>query len=206
MRLRGPGALVDRGGAIAVAPRPETGFWQNRVDPRTLTASHQKIAPSGHAPPSDIALMAMSHSPPPALADFARRLVQHEADRVGNPHDLAAGLQSTCDALYVRLSPLISALGFQTLFSRAITLAAREFPRLATLTVTADGADCVLSGLAPADGQATDADADHACVAVLAHFLALLVLFIGEDLGLRTIRDVWPHVPFDRRPSSGVEP
>jgi hypothetical protein len=151
--------------------------------------------------------MVIPHSPPPALADFARRLVQHEADRVGRPQDLAAGLQSTCAALHARLSPLISALGFQTLFARAITLAAREFPPLATLMVTADGSDCVLSGLAhPVDARATDEEADNALVAVLAHFLALLVLFIGEDLGLRTIRDVWPHVPFDRRPSSGVEP
>jgi hypothetical protein len=151
-------------------------------------------------------MMVISHAPPPALAAFARRLVHHEADRVGRPHDLAAGLQSTCAALHARLWPLISALGFQTLFARAITLAAREFPRLATVTVTADGADCVLSGLAPpAEARATGDGADDALVAVLAHFLALLVLFIGEDLGLRTIRDVWPHVPFDRRPSAGVE-
>jgi hypothetical protein len=152
-------------------------------------------------------MMVMSHTPPPALAEFARRLVQHEADRVGSPHDLAAGLQSTCQALHTRLWPLISALGFQTLFARAITLAAREFPRLATVTVTADGAECVLSGLAhPAEARTMEDGTDDALVAVLAHFLKLLVLFIGEDLGLRTIRDVWPHVPFDHRPSSGVEP
>jgi hypothetical protein len=153
-------------------------------------------------------MMVISHSPPAALAELARRLVQHEADRVGTPHDLAAGLQSTCDALHARLSPLISALGFQTLFARAITLAAREFPLLATVTVTAAGPNCALSGLAhPAHAGATDdGAADDALVAVLAHFLALVVLFIGEDLGLRTIRYVWPHVPFDRRPSSGVEP
>jgi hypothetical protein len=148
----------------------------------------------------------ISHAPPPALAEFARRLVQHEADRVGRPHDLAAGLQSTCEALQARLSPLISALGFQTLVARAITLAAREFPRLGTLTVTADGSDCILTGLAHLEEpRATEEGTDDALVAVLAHFLALLVLFIGEDLGLRTIRDVWPQVPFERRPSSGVE-
>jgi len=151
--------------------------------------------------------MVISPSPPPQLAELARRLVQHEADRVGSPHDLAAGLQSTCDALHARLSPLISGLGFQTLLARAITLAAREFPALATLTVTAGVSDCALSGLAhPQDAWATDDSGDVALVAVLAHFLALLVLFIGEDLGLRTIRDVWPHVPFDRSPSSRVQP
>jgi hypothetical protein len=147
--------------------------------------------------------MIIPHAPPPALAEFARRLVQHEADRVGRPQDLAAGLQSTCEALHARLSPLVSALGFQTLFARAITLAAREFPQLATLTVTADGSDCILAGLAhPEEARATEERADDALVVVLAHFLALLVLFIGEDLGLRTIRDVWPQVPFERRPSS----
>jgi hypothetical protein len=151
--------------------------------------------------------MVISHSPPPALAEFARRLVQHEAERVGRPHDLAAGLQSTCEALHARLSPLISALGFQTLFARAITLAAREFPSLSTVSVIAGESDCALSGLAPPEEAPTTEDgADDAGVAVLAHFLALVVLFIGEDLGLRTIRDVWPHVPFDRSASSGVEP
>jgi hypothetical protein len=150
--------------------------------------------------------MVISHSPSPALAEFARRLVQHEAARVGNPHDLAAGLQSACDALYARLWPLISVLGFQTLFGRAIRLASREFPSLATLSVTAAESHCALSGLAHSeDTLPRDDGADDAFVAVLAHFVALLLLFIGEDLGLRTIRDVWPHVPFERSSSSGVE-
>ena len=65
---------------------------------------------------------------------------------------------------------------------------------------------CALSGLEHIEeAQATDDRGDDAFVAVLAQFLALLVLFIGEDLGLRVVHDVWPHVPFDRRASSGVE-
>jgi hypothetical protein len=195
------------------APRPSARcpqrasrqIWSNNGPSQSGILTHRvRSTPTfGQGP---LPAMVSSHSPSPALAKLARRLVQHEAERVGSPHDLAAGLQSTCDALYGRLSPLISALGFQTLFAQAITLAAREFQPLATLSVTAADSHCVLSGLAhPEDARATDDGADEALVAVLAHFLALLVLFIGEDLGLRTIRDVWPHVPLERSSSSGVE-
>ena len=140
---------------------------------------------------------------PPRLFDFARLLLRREADK--DSDDPSAGflgaLDRACGALHDRLAPLISSAGFQTLIGRAVQLASRDFPFLANVTV-ATNTRCSLSGLPVAvEGRAPEEVAD-ALTAVLAHFIWLLVIFIGENLGLRKVREVWPEVPFDRKDSS----
>jgi hypothetical protein len=143
---------------------------------------------------------------PPRLSDFAQRLLRHEADKGDESSGFAGALDRACGALHDRLAPLISSAGFQTLIGRAVQLASRDFPFLATVTF-ATNTRCSLSGLPGAlEGRAPDEVAD-ALTAVLAHFIWLLVIFIGENLGLRKVREVWPEVPFDRPdPSAGTAP
>jgi hypothetical protein len=141
--------------------------------------------------------MVMSQRPPERLSDFARRLVRYEAARAGRPDDVTTGFERACRALHDRLAPLISSSGFHTLFARALKLAARDFPVLATVTVSPNH-DCTLSGLDGAADARDPAEAADAFALALGHFMWLLVIFIGEDLGLRTVRDVWPEVPLDR--------
>jgi hypothetical protein len=146
----------------------------------------------------------MSQPPPEPLADFARRLLRHEADKAKGADHLT-GFQRACYALHQRLSPLISSPGFQTLFARAIRLAARDFPFLATVSVRTNS-ECTLVGLPAGKDTREPRETADALAAVLAHFIWLLVIFIGEDLGLRKVGEVWPEVPFSRvNPSSGVE-
>ncbi len=140
---------------------------------------------------------------PPRLFDFARRLLRRELDKDkdGASSGFIGAVDQACGALHERLAPLISSAGFQTLFGRAVQLASRDFPFLSSVTVAAN-TRCSLSGLpVAAQGRAPEEVAD-ALTAVLAHFIWLLVIFIGENLGLRKVRELWPEVPFDTRDSS----
>jgi hypothetical protein len=148
--------------------------------------------------------MVMSQRPPERLSDFARRLLRHEAERAGRADELVAAFQRVCGALHERLAPLLSASGYQTLFARALKLAARDFPFLASVTIGTNG-ECALSGLPATTDTLDPGEVADAFTAVLAHFIWLLVIFIGENLGLRKVHEAWPEVPLGRvNPSSGA--
>jgi len=132
---------------------------------------------------------------PPPLVDFARRLFEHEAGGRQRTQDFADAMERVCQALQTRLVPLVSIAGFNALLGRAVALAAREFPFLAGIgAITAP--TCSLDGLRQSVEGREPPEVADALVAILAHFLWLLVIFIGENLGLRKVHEVWPDVPF----------
>ena len=138
---------------------------------------------------------------PPSLTDFAQRLFVHEAGAGQHTQDLADAMERACQGLHKRLSPLVSVAGFNALFDRAVTLAAREFSFLAAVGPLTTPT-CSLDGLRQAVEGREPAEVADALVAILANFLWLLVTFIGENLGLRKVREVWPDVPFNPPRSS----
>jgi hypothetical protein len=89
---------------------------------------------------------------------------------------------------------------FESLAFRALTQAKSEAPGLSAARVTADGS---LQGLGEFDPQVgidknqTGEDG----VILLARLLNLLLIFLGETLTLRLVRDVWPETAFDDRNS-----
>src|SRR5688500_3593414 len=143
----------------------------------------------------------MPQAPPRRLAHFARALLRYEAEKAGTGNVPATGFQPVCRGLHARLAPLISSQGVQTLLARAIKLAARDHPILATVSVPADD-DCAPLGLPAAIDVHQPKETSEALTAVLAHFIWLLVIFLGENLGLRKVREGWPEVPFDTSDSS----
>ena len=137
----------------------------------------------------------MSHVPP-TLADFARRLFVHEAGGGQRTQDFVDAMERACQALHARLTPLVSSAGVNALLGRAITLAAREFPFLSASSGILITPTCSVDGLRQAVDGREPAETEDALVAILANFLWLLVIFIGENLGLRKVHEVWPDVPF----------
>ncbi len=129
---------------------------------------------------------------PPRLTEFASRLLGHEAERTGNAEDPGTAFALVCAGLHERLAPLISAAGFHTLLTRALKLATRDFPLLATTTV--DPIDCRLAHRPEASAGLSESTIRDAYTRVLAHFLWLLILFIGEHLSLREVREIWPEI------------
>jgi hypothetical protein len=126
--------------------------------------------------------------PSPNARKTARQLLAHEAG-AGKPSDvnIPAAIR-VCEKLRRPLSTLAGATGFHALLGRALALAKTEDPQLGAVRVQPDGS---LDGLTElrsnGDGQAG--------VALIAQLLGLLDAFIGQDLMLRLVADVWPDLP-----------
>ena len=99
-----------------------------------------------------------------------------------------------CDKLRPHLATLVGNAGYRALLSRALALAAAEVRWLRDLRVKADGS---FEGLEASHAKVPSAEFIRGRSALLAQLLELLVAFIGENLTLRLVREIWPNVPID---------
>ena len=79
--------------------------------------------------------------------------------------------------------------------ARTLALANADFPWLRAVHVKTEGS---LAGLDELGAQVDPDDIAKGCAVLLAEMLGLLVAFIGEDLTLRLVRDVWPNLPVNK--------
>jgi len=138
----------------------------------------------------------------PASLNLARRLLALEdargqtsadARNVRSPGHAAPAVR-VCEKLRSVLTVFAGASGFRALLARALTLAKLQAPSLAGVHVLEDGE---LAGFetAGAGANSRSAQGDRTGSQVLvAHLLDLLVIFIGQPLMLRLVRDAWPDV------------
>ena len=82
--------------------------------------------------------------------------------------------------------------GVSALLRRALHLAQREQPLLAGVSVSGEPAAC-LTGLTESVAANTDEESAAAAASVLTHMLDLLVMLLGEELGMKPIRKLWPQ-------------
>ena len=99
-----------------------------------------------------------------------------------------------CEKLRLHLGTLMGAAGFRELLSCALPRAQAEIPWLGALRVKADGA---LEEVEELNAKRNPDELAEGGVVLVAQLLGLLVAFIGEDLALRFVSEVWPDVPFD---------
>jgi hypothetical protein len=86
---------------------------------------------------------------------------------------------------------LMGKMGFWALLTRAVALAAMEVPDLHAVRVKKDGVLEVIE----MDGTTGNPIEKQDCgVVLVAHLLGLLVAFIGEDLTLRLVREMWGNL------------
>jgi hypothetical protein len=104
--------------------------------------------------------------------------------------------ERVCGRLSARLSEMITEEGYGALLDRAIHLTRVEFPFLYSTRKRSERDGC-LGVLWDADGVAPNARR-AALTAVLAGVLGLLTTFIGPDLTVWVVRDVWPTAPYSR--------
>jgi hypothetical protein len=125
--------------------------------------------------------------PSPKTRDLARGLVSSEADANSNCLHTEPATLRVYERLRRQLGAPVGVDGFQSLASRALTLAKSESPRLSAVQVTANGD---LRGLREAESQA-DADTDsEAGIILIAQLLGLFLTFLGEVTTLRLIEDL----------------
>ena len=95
------------------------------------------------------------------------------------------------------LGEFVGVAGFQSLASRALTLARPEAPCLGEARVSSDG---YLQGLGEIETQIDDKDrAGEGEIILIARLLGLLRIFLGEALTLSLLRNAWPGEAFDDR-------
>ena len=126
-----------------------------------------------------------------AKSDLSTMLVAMEMDVEGYTGGRAAAAERVGQKLCRRLSRLVSPAGSEAIVSRALHLARQRFPALGDVRPGRVPELCFQ--MPEKDMHELDADelADG-LVEALCIMLDLLRLFIGHDLTLRLVREVWP--------------
>jgi hypothetical protein len=134
----------------------------------------------------------------PEPRHLAQRLLTYEAVAGENSEPAESAAVRVCAKLRQPLITLAGVAGYRSLLSRALALARAQSPSLSVVQVAADGSLQALDELEPQIGkeQARDGGA-----ILIAQLLGLLHIFIGEDLTLRLVQDVWPEAAFHGRVS-----
>ncbi len=129
----------------------------------------------------------------PAALELAQQLLRHEADGRLGAEALAAAAERVGGRMRGRLTDLVGLAGYHALFARALRLAQEEIPALKRITLDTN-AEGGLRGIREfAGAQVDDSAAAAGLTAILANLIGLLVVFVGEDLAIRLVRDAWPE-------------
>ena len=127
------------------------------------------------------------------MRELAQRLVAVEAAHQSATDAPVHEAVRVCDKLRISLSRFAGTDGFTSLLGRALVMARAEVPSLQTVKLKPD---CSLEGLGVLAVDATNAGPE-AAVAIAAHLLGLLEIFIGKPLTLRLVREAWPDASLD---------
>lgn len=143
----------------------------------------------------------------PQTLELSRRLIAYEATTTaggGSPAGAGGpGAFRVCDRLRPHLATYMGSVGFRALLARALVLAGAEAPWLRAVQVKADGS---LEGADQPGGQVDPQEMAEGGVVLVAQVLALLVAFIGADLTLQMVREVWLQLPVGDFKLGGGDP
>jgi hypothetical protein len=132
-------------------------------------------------------------TPSQSIRGLARRLLDLETASIATTDAPTHAAVRVCDKLRICLTRLAGADGFTALLRRALLLAQADSPSLQNVKVGPGGR---VEGFEEVAANAGN-DAIEASVAITAHLLGLLTVFIGESLMLRLVRATWPDVSLD---------
>ncbi len=123
----------------------------------------------------------------PSLTRFAKAVARAEHARGGGAHDSSV-VQPIMMRIHSELGKVLGPAGVDVLLARSVVLARRAHQVLAGVTAGPGG---TLAGLDAAAIQGVELE--EGAVAIVAHFIELLVTLIGEDLAKGLVRNVWPE-------------
>lgn len=132
-------------------------------------------------------------APSSTIGKLAEQLLAYESARSADQH---AAVFLVNEKLRRRLTTLIGVAAFHAVLVRALALASTIHPGTGFFEVSSDGSlrfsEAVKGGVSRQMTQDLSAEAD---VALIAHFLGLLVTFIGEGMTFHLVIDTWPDLP-----------
>ena len=132
----------------------------------------------------------------PGMRDLAHRLLVYEADAGNASEPPEPPAIRVYEKLRQSLGEFAGVAGFQSLASRALSLARPETPSLSAAQITADGSLQVMGEIE----TQFDIDKDQARtggIILIARLLGLLRIFLGEALTLSLLRNAWPGEAFE---------
>ncbi len=125
------------------------------------------------------------------LRKFSTRLLIHEAsENVSSETTVPVALQ-ICEKLRPQISTLMGNGGYRALLTRALALAKAEVSSFRAVRVNADG---TLEATSQSGMKIDPKQLTKGSVVLLAQLLGLLVSFIGVNLTLSLVRQVWPEL------------
>jgi hypothetical protein len=127
----------------------------------------------------------------PGMRELAHRLLTYEAGLSKTSETMESPATRVYEKLRGSLGEFVGAAGFQSLATRALTLARTGTPSLNAVSITRDGS---LQGLGGIESQYVNENdlAVEGGVVLIARLLGLLRLFLGEALTLSLLRNAWP--------------
>ena len=134
------------------------------------------------------------------LGEIVQSLIAAELRANDSSDTVGRAAFRICGKLRQPLSSLIGVVGFRSLFSRALTLAKEEVPWLGAATITGDG---IIEFSTEMDSRSGEKEAGRGGTMLLTQLLGLLIIFIGETLTLRLMRNVWPKAFADQTGPKG---
>ena len=125
------------------------------------------------------------------MRNFARCLITLETNEGKLSKTRAAAAFPVPEKLRPTLSMLVGNEGFRTLLARSLTLATAEMPWLSAVKVNAEGS---LEGWEEIHAQLGPEKFREGREVLLAQLLGLLEAFIGENLTVSLVSEVWPNL------------
>jgi len=132
----------------------------------------------------------------PGMRELAQRLLEYEAAAGKASDTMESPTLRVYDKLRQSLGEFVGVAGFQSLASRALTLARPEAPSLGAARVSSDGS---LQGVSEIETQ-IDMDKNQAGdggIILIARLIGLLRIFLGEALTRSLLRNAWPGEALD---------
>ncbi len=126
--------------------------------------------------------------------DAAQRLIARAIEATETPHKPGHEGFESCDKMRTSLVTLMGQTGFQALLSRALSLAQAEVAWLKVVRVKPGGS---LEGWETPSQQLSPEKWREGRVALLAELIGLLIAFIGKNLTVRLLSEVWPKAPLN---------
>ena len=127
----------------------------------------------------------------PVMRFFAESLLTYEAQAGPALAGKKPPAVLVCAKLRLPLATLMGNAGYRALLSRALALAQAEIPWPGEVVIKPDGS---LGGWEALVAQVDPQEMAEAGVVLIAQLLGLLAAFIGKDLMLRQVGEVWPTV------------
>jgi hypothetical protein len=123
---------------------------------------------------------------------FAKCLIDYETGgNILRESDPLADFRAP-EKLRPQLFALMGRTGFRSLLSRALAMAGEEVTWLRAVHITKDGS---LEGLPDLKAEVKPEQFTEGSIVLLAQMLRSLVAFVGEDVTLQQMRQVWPKLP-----------